>query len=92
MVKVKTNINSNMNKVYKNYMVDLKVSNKKLKARAINILNEILNIPHDLAEKLLLEANENIKIAIVMYKLTLDVNTAKILLAKHKGNLRKIIE
>jgi N-acetylmuramic acid 6-phosphate etherase len=79
-------------KVYKNYMVDLKVSNKKLKTRAINILNEILNIPHDLAEKLLLEANENIKIAIVMYRLTLDVNTAKIILAKHKGDLRKIIE
>ena len=32
------------NKVYKNYMVDLNVSNKKLRNRAINIIKDICQI------------------------------------------------
>jgi N-acetylmuramic acid 6-phosphate etherase len=80
------------NKIYKNYMVDLKISNNKLKRRAINMLNEILNISDSKSEKLLLHANEDIKTAIIMYTLKINNNDANKLLADNKGDLRKIIE
>jgi len=80
------------NKIYKNYMVDLKISNNKLKRRAINMLNEILNISDSKSEKLLLHANGDIKTAITMYTLKINNNDANKLLADNKGDLRKIIE
>ena len=80
------------NKVYKNYMVDLKISNNKLKRRAINMLNEILDISDSTSEELLLHTNGDIKAAIIMYTLNINNNDANKLLADNKGDLRKIIE
>ena len=79
-------------KVYKNYMVDLKISNNKLKKRAINMLNDILDISTSKSKRILLNANGNVKTAIVMYSLDIDINNANIILDKNNGNLRKIIE
>ena len=56
-----------LGKVYKNYMVDLKVLNSKLKERAKRIVMEVLNINYNESEKILSEADYKPKLAILMY-------------------------
>ncbi len=72
------------NKVYKNYMVDVKATNTKLKARAIRLISLILNIPKEKAEILAKKTNYKVKEAVLLGK---GKKNYKILLAKHKGNL-----
>lgn len=72
------------NKVYKNYMVDVKATNTKLKARAIRLISLILNIPQQKAEVLAKKTNYKVKEAVLLGK---GKKNYKILLAKHKGNL-----
>lgn len=55
-------------KVYENLMINLKPTNKKLIARMIRIVTEILNIPENDSEILLENADWNIKRAITLYK------------------------
>lgn len=72
------------NKVYKNYMVDVKATNTKLKARAIRLISLILNIPQQKAELLAKKTNYKVKEAVLLGK---GKKNYKTLLAKHKGNL-----
>ncbi|MCD6449917.1 MAG: N-acetylmuramic acid 6-phosphate etherase [Thermotogaceae bacterium] len=53
-------------KVYKNYMVDLKVLNSKLKKRAVRIISEVTGISRREAEKYIEEADLRPKLAILM--------------------------
>ncbi len=72
------------NKVYKNYMVDVKATNTKLKARAVRLISLILNIPQEKAEVLAKKTNYKVKEAVLLGK---GKKNYKTLLAKHKGNL-----
>ena len=80
------------NKIYKNYMVDLKVSNKKLKKRAINIINELTGLDYFKSEELLQLANNNVKASLVMNHLSIDYKQALCELDKFNGSLRKILD
>lgn len=53
-------------KVYENLMVDVKQTNEKLQSRAINIIVEATSVPILVAEQKLVEADNNVKLAIVM--------------------------
>ena len=55
-----------LGKVYGNLMVDLKAVNRKLVDRACRILGILTGIETDAAEKLLTDAQMNLKVAIVM--------------------------
>jgi len=79
------------NRIYKNYMVDLKVSNMKLKNRAIFIIKDICKISQHEAESLLSNAKNDVKVAIVMFCLNISREKAKNEILNVKGNLRKII-
>lgn len=79
-------------KVYKNYMVDVKASNLKLKARAVRLISTISEITQEEAQKLALETSYDVKAAIVMAKLKKSKAEALALLKKHKGYLSKIID
>ena len=79
------------NKIYKNYMVDLKVSNKKLKKRAISIINKLTGLDYSKSEELLQLANNNVKVSLVMNHLSIDYSKALCELDKYDGNLRKIL-
>ena len=72
------------NKVYKNYMVDVKATNNKLKARAVRLISLTLNIPEEQAQILAKKTNYKVKEAILLGK---GKTNYKILLAKYKGNL-----
>lgn len=76
------------NKVYKNYMVDVKASNNKLKARAVRLISLTLNIPEEKALVLAKKTNYKVKEAILLGK---GKTNYKTLLAKYKGNLEEAL-
>ncbi|KFL32230.1 N-acetylmuramic acid-6-phosphate etherase [Devosia riboflavina] len=76
-------------KTYQNLMVDLSVSNKKLEARAIRIIVEVANCTPDEAERLLLAADNNVKLAILMALTGMDRPTAEAALENSEGFLRR---
>ncbi|CAN7567340.1 N-acetylmuramic acid 6-phosphate etherase [Devosia sp. LjRoot3] len=76
-------------KTYQNLMVDLSVSNKKLEARAIRILVEVAGCSADEAERLLVTAGNNVKLAILMALTGMDRPTAETALEKSDGFLRR---
>ncbi|WP_067841465.1 N-acetylmuramic acid 6-phosphate etherase [Amphibacillus sediminis] len=79
-------------KVYKNLMVDVQRTNKKLETRAENIVMNATDVERDLAKAKLLEADGSVKLAITMILLQCDVDTAKEKLAKANGHIRKTLE
>lgn len=79
-------------KIYKNYMVDLKLSNKKLYVRGLNILKEVTGTDDKTAIKALEESNGHVKLAIVMVLLNLNSKEAQEVLDKAEGNIQKIIK
>ena len=83
-------------KVFDNLMIDLKICNKKLAARAYRIIHKILtcvdaDISDNQIDKLLIRAHNEVKTAIVMQIKKIDYAMAKILIAQHNGFLRPII-
>jgi N-acetylmuramic acid 6-phosphate etherase len=78
-------------KVYENLMVDVKVSNHKLKERAITIIQHVTNASYEQALKTLEAADLEVKTAIVMLQTNTDKKTAKDLLNKANGHIDKAI-
>ena len=81
-----------INKTHGNIMSDLKIANKKLFKRGINIISNILSIDKLTAEKYLIKSKGNIKSAIIMYKLKLPLREAKKILSKNNNSLSGIID
>ena len=79
-------------KVYKNYMVDVKASNKKLYKRAVRLVCTIAGAAPEAAEKALKQVDFKVKNAILMIKLGIDKNKAQALLDRHKGRLQDILK
>tara|TARA_Y100000590_G_C15675650_1_gene997919 strand:- start:177 stop:1055 length:879 start_codon:yes stop_codon:yes gene_type:complete len=79
-------------KVYKNYMVDLRVTNKKLTNRAIRIIDDLTGLGKDKSQELLKAGKNNVKASLVMNHLSITYNEAILLLNKYNGNLRKILD
>ncbi|NBH75380.1 N-acetylmuramic acid 6-phosphate etherase [Rodentibacter pneumotropicus] len=80
-----------LSKCYENLMVDVQASNEKLKARAIRIVMQATDCDKTIAEKNLILAEQNAKLAIMMILSGLDKNEAQALLDKEKGHLRKAL-
>ena len=80
-----------LNKTYGNLMVDLTIKNNKLKKRAIRIIKQLTNLDDFSSNKLLSEANNEVKTAITMYYKSCDYNSALIHLKDAKGSLELII-
>ncbi|MEB7405059.1 N-acetylmuramic acid 6-phosphate etherase [Mammaliicoccus sciuri] len=53
-------------KVYENLMIDVKATNKKLKQRAVNMIQEVLQTTDEDSVKLFKQSDEQVKVAIVM--------------------------
>ena len=78
-------------KVFKNYMVDLKMTNEKLIARGINIVSEAAECDKALAKEVLEKANGHVKLAIVMILLNITLEEAQAKLEIAHGHIHKII-
>lgn len=87
---ISTGVMIKTGKTYKNYMIDLSVSNEKLRARALRFIKEITGVEGEKAESALAEA-QSVKIACVMLSKNVSKTEAEKLLVEAGGILRKII-
>ncbi|MFC3884522.1 N-acetylmuramic acid 6-phosphate etherase [Bacillus songklensis] len=81
-----------LGKVYENLMVDVHVSNHKLKERAINIIHKVTGVSYETAKEALETANNEVKTAIVMLGTEQDYEASTALLQQAHGYVRKAIE
>lgn len=79
-------------KVYKNYMIDVKPTNKKLKLRAVRIVADICNVSEENALKVLEQMNYSIKPSVLNIKYGLDFKKSEEILKENNGILRKVFE
>ena len=77
-------------KTYKNFMVDVKPTNMKLKDRAVRIVSSISASNEDNARKTLENNGWHVKEAIIQLKYNLDFDSAKKLLDRNNGILRNV--
>jgi N-acetylmuramic acid 6-phosphate etherase len=80
-----------LGKTYGNVMVDLQLTNKKLKERARKIIMTIAGISYDEAKKCLEAAQGNVKTALVMSLGNVNYEKAKEMLASADGFIRKAL-
>lgn len=78
-------------KTYQNYMIDVRMCNKKLVERGARFVSEICNITMEEAAKYLEQSGNKVKIACVMCLKQCSKEQAEQKLAEHGGVLRKVI-
>jgi len=78
--------------VYENLMIDVVQTNEKVARRALRILAEASGKSVSAAEHALQAAGHNMRVALVMLKLGVDVNEARKRLAGAGGNLRQALK
>ena len=83
-----TGVMVQLGKVYGNRMVDVAITNKKLRDRALRILQDLTGLPRPAAGSILEQSGNSVKLALLMYWTSLDRQASDRLLAEHKGNLR----
>jgi N-acetylmuramic acid 6-phosphate etherase len=80
-----------LGKVYDNLMVDVVASNRKLRARAIGLVELLARVDAARARELLDAARGSVKVAVVMERRRVDAPSAQALLERHLGSLRELI-
>ncbi|MDP5018007.1 N-acetylmuramic acid 6-phosphate etherase [Anabaena sp. UHCC 0187] len=83
-----TGVMVKLGKVYGNRMVDVAVTNQKLRDRALRILQDLTGLSREAAGFLLERSGKWVKLALLMHWTGLDQEAGKQLLADHLGNLR----
>jgi N-acetylmuramic acid 6-phosphate etherase len=86
-----TGVMVRLGKVYGNLMVDVKVTNAKLAARARRIVARVGQVDEDTAAALLAQTDNGVKAAIVMARRGVDAAEAEALLAAADGFLRRVL-
>ncbi|MGE3724910.1 MAG: N-acetylmuramic acid 6-phosphate etherase [Candidatus Sericytochromatia bacterium] len=81
-----------LGKVYGNRMIDVTISNAKLRRRAVRILQELCEVPESAAQNLLEQASGEVKTALMMHWGDLDADLARNRLQAAGGHLRKALE
>jgi N-acetylmuramic acid 6-phosphate etherase len=76
---------------YSNWMINVSMTNKKLKERGVQILREILSVNTEEAQTLSEACGGQLKLAVIMGMLGCDRKEAEQRLAEGKGNLRKVL-
>ena len=89
---ITTTLMIKLNKTYGNLMVDLKASNKKLWDRGARLVSHLTDLNYDDALELLKSADGEVKTAVVMSKLNIDMKDARKQLRKQQGSLRKTLD
>ncbi|KMK81161.1 N-acetylmuramic acid 6-phosphate etherase [Pectobacterium brasiliense] len=80
-----------LGKVYQNLMVDVKATNVKLLDRACRIVVEATGAEREKAQQALVQADNEVKPAILMLLANIDVEAARERLKQHNGYLREAL-
>jgi N-acetylmuramic acid 6-phosphate etherase len=86
-----TGVMVKLGKVYGNRMVDVAVTNQKLRDRALRILQDLTDLNREDAGLLLDRSGNWVKLALFMHWTGLDKSEGDRLLSEHQGNLRAAI-
>ncbi|BAY97765.1 N-acetylmuramic acid-6-phosphate etherase [Tolypothrix tenuis PCC 7101] len=86
-----TGVMVKLGKVYGNRMVDVAVTNQKLRDRALRILQDLTDLSREDAGVLLDRSGNWVKLALLMHWTGLDKEEGDRLLAEHQGNVRLAI-
>jgi len=77
--------------VYNNWMVDVALTNEKLRARGLRILQEASGATKSAAARALTKAGNRLRVALVMLKMKADADEAQRRLRQAEGNLRRAL-
>jgi N-acetylmuramic acid 6-phosphate etherase len=77
--------------VYENLMIDVALTNQKLRDRGLRILAEASGKDMSVAKHALRQSGHNLRVALVMLRLSLDAKQARQRLSSNKGNLRQAL-
>ncbi len=80
-----------LNKVYGNLMVDVKPTNAKLIRRCVNLTVLAAAVDERVARQALEESDYHVKTAIVMIRRAVDAKSARALLARFDGSVRRAL-
>jgi len=89
---ISTGVMAQLGKVYDNLMVDVAVTNAKLHDRAVRILMRLTALDRLACTQLLAEANNQVKLALVMHRQGLDRDQAQAWLVQTGGSLVSLNE
>ena len=89
---ISTGIMVRLGKVYGNRMIDVSVTNTKLRDRAIRIICDLTDLNREQARELLQRSQQKVKLALLMEWTGLDADRGEQLLKKHHGNLRLALQ
>ncbi len=78
--------------VYDNWMIDVALSNQKLRRRGLRILEEATGASRSAAEHALRQSKNNLRVALVMLKSGIGAGEARQRLAAAAGNVRKALQ
>ncbi len=81
-----------LGKVYGNLMVDVQVTNEKLRRRAIRLVQQVAQVDRPAAARALAAADDDLKTAIVTLRLGVSVAEARVRLERAGGLLRQVLE
>ncbi|MGE5561546.1 MAG: N-acetylmuramic acid 6-phosphate etherase [Chloroflexota bacterium] len=88
---ISTAVMTRLGHVYDDLMVDVAVTNDKLRRRAVDIVAAVAGTSHDAAANALVAAGDSAKTAIVMLRLGIGRAAAEAALAKAGDRLRSVI-
>ena len=80
-----------LGRVYRNYMVGVRPTNRKLVERACSLIADVAGTDRATAARALRRAGQDARVAIAMLRTGLDRRAAERALARHGGNLRKVL-
>jgi len=86
-----TGVMVRLGKVHGNRMVDVSVTNSKLKDRALRILKDLTGIAHHEAEHLLESSGRKVKLSLLMFWTGLGAQQAQQLLDQNQGKIRSAL-
>jgi N-acetylmuramic acid 6-phosphate etherase len=77
--------------VYSNLMIDMPATNRKLRLRAVRMVELAAKVPEEEAARALRDAAGDVRLAAVMARWKLDRDAAARTLAEHHGVLREVL-
>ena len=89
---ISTGVMVKLGKVYGNRMVDVAVTNQKLRDRAMRILQDFTGLSREAAGLLLDRSGKWVKLALLMHWTGLPKEEGARLLSEHQSNLRAAVE
>jgi N-acetylmuramic acid 6-phosphate etherase len=89
---ISTGVMVRLGKVYDNLMVDVVANNRKLRARALRLVERLARVDERQARELLAAAEGRVKVAVVMERRHVDPAEARALLERYDGALRPLLQ